>query len=32
MRRWLKILGAKPVDSATKRRLIDAGQWGMPDD
>ena len=30
MRRWLKAMGAKPVDAATKRRLIAAGEWGMP--
>jgi hypothetical protein len=30
MRRWLKAMGAKPIDAATKRRLIAAGEWGMP--
>jgi hypothetical protein len=30
LRRWLKAEGAKPVDPATKRRLIAAGEWGMP--
>ncbi|MBI4624387.1 MAG: hypothetical protein HY736_14375 [Verrucomicrobia bacterium] len=30
LRRWLKAIGAKPVDAATKRRLIAAGEWGMP--
>jgi hypothetical protein len=29
-RRWLKAMGAKPIDAATKRRLIAAGEWGMP--
>jgi hypothetical protein len=30
LRRWLKAMGAKPMDAATKRRLIAAGEWGMP--
>jgi len=28
--RWLRSIGAKPVDRATKRRLQAAGHWGMP--
>ncbi|MHB8524078.1 MAG: hypothetical protein ACYDH9_25425 [Limisphaerales bacterium] len=30
--RWLESQGAKPVDPATKRRLIAAGHWGMPEE
>jgi hypothetical protein len=29
--RWLKAQEAKPVEPATKRRLMAAGHWGMPD-
>jgi len=30
MRRWWKSMGAVPVSPAMKRRLIAAGEWGMP--
>ena len=30
--RWLRSIGAKPVDAATKRRLQAAGHWGMPEE
>jgi hypothetical protein len=30
--RWLKSIGAKPIDKETKRRLIASGNWGMPDE
>ena len=29
---WLKDQGAKPIDAATKKRLIASGNWGMPDE
>jgi hypothetical protein len=32
LRRYLKSVGAVPVTSAMKRRLIAAGEWGMPDE
>jgi hypothetical protein len=28
--RWLKSIGAVPVTPDMKRRLIAAGEWGMP--
>jgi hypothetical protein len=30
--RWLRSIGAKPIDAATKKRLIASGHWGMPDE
>jgi hypothetical protein len=30
--RWLRSIGAKPMDEATKQRLIKSGNWGMPDE
>jgi hypothetical protein len=30
--RWLRSIGAKPVDPKTKRRLLAAGHWGMPEE
>ena len=30
--KWLKDQGAKPIDPATKKRLIASGNWGMPDE
>jgi len=32
LRRYLKSVGAVPVTPAMKRRLIAAGEWGMPAD
>jgi len=29
---WLRSLGAKPIDAATKKRLIASGNWGMPNE
>ena len=30
--RWIRRLGGRPVDAATKRRLKAAGHWGTPDE
>jgi hypothetical protein len=30
--RWIRRLGGRPVDAATKSRLQDAGHWGMPEE
>ena len=30
--KWLRSIGAKPIDAATKKRLIASGNWGMPDE
>jgi hypothetical protein len=30
LRRWLKSIGAVPMTREMRRRLIAAGEWGMP--
>lgn len=30
--KWIRSLGGRPVDAATRRRLKAAGHWGMPDE
>jgi hypothetical protein len=30
--KWLLSIGAKPIDAATRKRLIASGHWGMPDE
>ena len=30
--KWLLSIGAKPIDAATRKRLMASGNWGMPDE